>query len=362
VVDILKILIIGAILTLLLAPTSAIFIAETSDDGQDKSRPVCEEIDAVPPVSEIVSTPKIEIFIENTYYYPSIFVKWSGVDNPDGSGVKYYDVQIKRKYFGPDPHAMVMPYWEDWYMNTTETSAYLDVNSHYVYYFRCRAVDKAGNAEPWPVHAQAVSVAVGLDPVTYEEIIEKLKEYDIPRPIKERLEENDPRPERLPEDRPDIIPPESRVLPLFPIHFWMDGLVKPADRGIITIQVEPRIPIKKYPIEWLEEAGLITTRSNYAEIDVSWIGTDFNGSGILSYDVRYKGFDVLTAGFAPEEEPYRWRDWITNTTETERTFKAYFGGPYAFQCRAHDNAGNVENYPVTADTTVYIIDLRLNVY
>lgn len=67
-------------------------------------------------------------------------VRWSGVDN--ASGVAYYDVQVCQ-----------MPCtsygWQDWRTNTTNLSEWFGPAEGKDFAFRVRAVDFAGNIEPW---------------------------------------------------------------------------------------------------------------------------------------------------------------------------------------------------------------------
>lgn len=65
---------------------------------------------------------------------------------------------------------------------------------------------------------------------------------------------------------------------------------------------------------------------------VSWSGTD-SASGIANYDVQYKDGATGT-----------WTNWQTGVTTTSATFTGTDGHTYYFQCRATDNAGNVEAY------------------
>ncbi|MCB0063521.1 MAG: fibronectin type III domain-containing protein, partial [Caldilineaceae bacterium] len=65
---------------------------------------------------------------------------------------------------------------------------------------------------------------------------------------------------------------------------------------------------------------------------VSWAGTDNGGSGIQYYDVRYQ----VNNG--------SWLLWQERTTATSALFRAPADGFYAFEARAVDNRGNVEEW------------------
>ncbi len=74
---------------------------------------------------------------------------------------------------------------------------------------------------------------------------------------------------------------------------------------------------------------------------VSWSGSDAT-SGIASYDVQMRDGDGA------------WQDWQINTANISATFSGTPGHTYHFRSRAHDQAGNTESWPSSADayTTV----------
>ena len=78
-------------------------------------------------------------------------------------------------------------------------------------------------------------------------------------------------------------------------------------------------------------------------INVVWQGTD-DLSGIASYDLQ-----VQVDGGA-------WQDWLTGiaSTQTSAAYYAQFGKTYGFRIRARDQAGNLEAYPASAETSVYV--------
>ena len=74
------------------------------------------------------------------------------------------------------------------------------------------------------------------------------------------------------------------------------------------------------------------------EIALAWSGTD-TLSGVASYDLQ-----VQVGNSA-------WTDVLTNTTTTHTTYHAESGVLAAFRVRARDVAGNIEDWPLAADTT-----------
>lgn len=63
---------------------------------------------------------------------------------------------------------------------------------------------------------------------------------------------------------------------------------------------------------------------------IEWSGTDFGGSGVLSYDAQYRDSASLT-----------WHGWMTATQQTGGTFSAPLGHNYYFRVRAVDRALNI---------------------
>ena len=98
---------------------------------------------------------------------PATFtVSWSGEDCGSGgnppSGIDHYDVQ--RSENNSD--------WHDWKMHTTDTSAAFGGNNNVTYWFRVRAVDKAGN-----IGVYSTSKSTRVDTVPPTATITPLPEY-----------------------------------------------------------------------------------------------------------------------------------------------------------------------------------------
>jgi hypothetical protein len=357
-------LITAIIVSILITPVSIITIGGIISPDLDESKMICEPVDEVAPVSALHATPSIYILPENIYYLPTVTLIWNGTDNLDGSGINHFDVQYKAKYVGRNFHTMEIPTWRDLEMDTTNTTYDFWATPDYIYYFRCRAVDNAGNEEPWPMVCDSFSVVVDFPTGLCDEIYERLENR-----VEERIEKSKERIEDLKDiinpSNEDCIPPTSRVVPNFPIHLWIPPTCWPQDLDVVTIQVYP-YPPSYYILDWLEEHGVVSEGYGRASFGVSWLGIDNpNGSGIRSYDVQWRQphMDVYyrTEKYIVPNIPYidhDWTNWLSNTTQNQSLFYASSAGLYQFRCRAYDNAENMERYLITADTSVFVIDLR----
>lgn len=91
-------------------------------------------------VSDDTTPPEVAVNELPDYVGRSFIVGWDGSDNENGSGIATYDIQYR-----VDEGA-----WQDWLVDTTETSAVFDNGENGRFYqFRARAVDEAGNLEPF---------------------------------------------------------------------------------------------------------------------------------------------------------------------------------------------------------------------
>lgn len=96
-------------------------------------------IDTIPPAASV--TP-----LDPYTFSASFPVNWSGDDNPGGSGIANYDVQVRLNGGA----------WKDWTKNSIITSGQISGAKHGdIYEFRARAKDKAGNIGSYPNGAQA---------------------------------------------------------------------------------------------------------------------------------------------------------------------------------------------------------------
>lgn len=357
-----KLITLGIILTMILTPSMAVVMSSPVlfSDKSKGSELIID--DSTPPVSTVESVPNLVFWPENIYSRPTVFVKWFGTDDLRGTGIQYYDVQIMMRYIGTNPHVTSLPTWEDWLVNTTITNETLTLELDYIYYFRCRATDNNNNVESWSDMWEAITIAVGVSPDTLDEISEIIDDNR-----KDHYRDNDDDDIRKIQDRKDEVPPQSRIEQLFPVHFIVSPHCWPANLDLVSVLVYPYPPSYHY-YKWLIEKGIISEWYDYGSIPLSWIGHDNpGGSGIESYDVqvRHPEMDIcvpIVDDTIVPGKPFRvskeWSDLVIGTAETETIFYIYKVGLFQFRCRARDTAGNLEDYPVDADTSVYVIDLR----
>lgn len=118
---------------LLLALSVCLVLACSDDKGSTAdTRPPVSEVSTLP--AEVTTTP--------------FAVSWSGTDS--GSGIKHYDVQSMEDGGS----------WTDWLTETALTSSAFPGQDSRTYYFRCRAMDNAGNQEEYPSQADAQTTVV----------------------------------------------------------------------------------------------------------------------------------------------------------------------------------------------------------
>ena len=103
-----------------------------------------------------------------------VVIRWAGKDDRKGTGVAYYDVQAK----AGDGE------WVDWRPATTDHHAMYYPTDEGTFYFRCRAVDNAGNVEPYPDRADTQFKVKVIQPgdVVDVEVNLDLVDREIPRP------------------------------------------------------------------------------------------------------------------------------------------------------------------------------------
>jgi murein DD-endopeptidase MepM/ murein hydrolase activator NlpD len=87
------------------------------------------------------------------------------------------------------------------------------------------------------------------------------------------------------------------------------------------------------------------TSIHYEDIfQISWTGTD-NLSGLRGFDIQYR-----------DSERTEWAEWLVEAP-SDKPYELFTGKPghtYFFRCRARDTAGNIGDYPASADTSTTV--------
>ncbi|MCB0037220.1 MAG: DNRLRE domain-containing protein, partial [Anaerolineales bacterium] len=107
-------------------------------------------------VSDDTTPPDVLVDTLPEYVGRSFMVSWHGSDNEGGSGIESYDVQYR----------VDGGVWQDWRLHVTDNSAVFDGGENGRFYeFRARAVDMAGNSEPFG-EAEAETTVDSIPPTS----------------------------------------------------------------------------------------------------------------------------------------------------------------------------------------------------
>lgn len=293
--------------------------------------------DTTPPTSQIVHP-------QNQYQTSATFrVEWSGSDNDGGSGIAYYDVQYRT------PNGS----WTDWQLQTEETRAEFTGQDGQTYEFRVRAVDFAGNVESYPDNAEAQTTIDTTPPVA---TISQLPEFVGVSEFALNWSATD----------------ATSGVASYDLQYkfgaapWLDWLTNTTQTAAqasgengVRVQYRVRATDGAGNVSSYDAAGATTgttvdltaptaevltfspAETANATFTVRWSGDDGTGSGVGTYDVRYR----VNGG--------PWQNWEQQTTATSASFTAGSGqGVYSFQARATDNVGNVGDYGPTNGTGI----------
>jgi hypothetical protein len=283
--------------------------------------------DNVAPVATVEALPR---------FVPSVFrVRWSGTDT-GGSGLAYYDVRYRVQGGS----------WVDWQFHTTATAADFQGGANgTTYEFVARAVDNAGNQQPWSntpqafttVDSQVPNVAVNpLPQFTYTpsfivnwsgtDNLSGIVHYDVEYNIN-----NGP------------WQPWFSQTTITSAQFTggrngnVYGFRARATDRVGNVQPLPAAPQATTTVSIIPPtASIIPFVSNVTNVltfNVRWQGQAAPGATITGYDVQYR----FNGG--------PWQSWLNNVPETFATFTATQGdGLYEFQVRARDSIGRVGDF------------------
>lgn len=316
-----------------------VFTALNANDGNHPRIVVTYDVivDTTPPTSSMTALPQ---------WSPGTFnVNWTGSDNPGGTGIRHFDVQVRTNGGA----------WQNWQTATTATSASYTGQNGVLYEFRVRAVDNANNFGAFPNNPQAATTvdtvppSVSMNPlpqftfskdfvVTWSgtDNLSGIAYYDV------EFQENGGGWQFLTSETPQTSHQVLNATPDFTYGFRARavdqvGNVQPfADnaQAHTTISLgEPQAVIRPF------NPG-IATQSAFM---VQWDGAAAPGSTVVSYDLQ------VSFNGGP------WQNWLTNFGGTNAEYTAAQGdGVYAFQVRARDSQGRVGQFESGLATTIAV--------
>lgn len=283
--------------------------------------------DNTPPTANVEALPR---------YSPTLFeVEWSGTDH-GGSGIAYYDVRYRTQGGS----------WVDWQFHTTATSAEFQGGANGVtYQFVVRAVDNAGNQQPWSDTAQASTTVdsqvpvVSVNPLPQftaapsfivswsgSDNLSGIAHFDVEYNINNGSWQ-------------PLLSRTTAVSTQFTgaLEGNTYGFRARGTDGVGNVQPFPTTPQATTTIslgpptaEMIPFDPYITSSLTF---NVRWQGQAAPGAEIAGYDVEYRY----------NEGP--WQRWLNNVNTTVSSFTASNGdGVYEFRVRARDNLGRVSPF------------------
>lgn len=306
-----------------------IFFAINAQNGLHPRLIVTYQVDTTPPSSIVNPLGQ---------WAPGTFtVSWSGQDNNGGSGIRHFDVQSRLN--GGN--------WQNWQTATTATSAsFTGVNAGF-YEFRVRAVDWAGNVQPWPNNAQA---STRVDSVPPNSVVNALPQFTFSDSFTVSWSGLDPQP--------------GSGIARYEVQVQVNGGGWQPFRSDTTetaavftnAQAGARYGFRVRALDWV---GNVEPFSPYAQAEttisggdptamivpfssrvtqqavfvVQWQGTPVPGTVIDSFDVQVRFNDGA------------WVPWLSAYPNQSAQFTANQGdGVYEFRVRARDNAGGLSEW------------------
>lgn len=266
----------------------------------------------------------------------SVFqVKWSGTDQ-GGSGIAYYDVRYRVQGGS----------WVDWQFHTTATSADFQGGANgTTYEFVVRAVDNAGNQQPWSNVAQASTTVdsqvpnVSINPLpqyTYSssfvitwmgsDNLSGIVHYDVEYNINNGSWQ-----------------PWFNTTTATSAQFT--GALNSSVYGFRARATDAVGNVQPFPAV-AQAATIVSTAPPRASI----IPFNVRITSALSFDVRWQGQAGLGAAILGFDVEYRynngpWQLWLSSASTTIASFTALNGdGVYEFRVRARDDRGRVGDF------------------
>lgn len=283
--------------------------------------------DNTPPTAGVEALPR---------YSPSVFeVEWSGTDH-GGSGIAYYDVRYRTQGGG----------WTDWQFHTTATSAEFQGGANGVtYQFVARAVDNAGNQQPWSDNAQASTTVDSQVPVVS---VNPLPQFTASSSFVISWSGSD----------------NLSGVAHFDVEYNINnGSWQPllSRTTALSTQFTGALEGNTYGfrargtdavgnVQPFATAAQATTTISLGPPTASMIPFDPHVTSSLTFNVRWQGQASPGANITGYDVEYRynegpWQPWLNNINATVASFTATSGdGMYEFRVRSRDNLGRVSPF------------------
>lgn len=308
-------------------------------------------VDTTPPTSTMTALPQ--------WSTASFNVSWSGTDNPGGTGIRHFDVQVRKNSGG----------WQNWQTAVTNTSATFTGQNGILYEFRVRAVDRANNVEAFPNNPQARTTVDTVPPTSTmnalpqytftpnftvswsgTDALSGVAHYDVEFQINGGPWQ--PLTSVTTQASHTIANAQPGALYGFRVRAVdRAGNVQPFPSGA---QAQTTISVGTPEAHIIPFTSPIATQNSFV---VQWFGEPVPGSNITSYDLQ------VSFNGGP------WQNWVTNLPggngPNSRNFTAQDGdGVYAFRVRARDSVGRVGEFrgdvggTIAVDTEAPFITIR----
>lgn len=310
-------------------------------------------VDTTPPTSNVQQLPQ---------WSPGSFtVRWSGTDNPGGSGIRHFDVQARVNGGA----------WENWQLATTATSATFNGQNGNFYEFRVRAVDNANNVEAFQ---NAPDAGTTVDTLPPNAIVNPLPQFTFSDTFNVSWMGTDT----------GSGPNGGSGIAHFDVEYQLDGgpwlpfaSVTTTTSGTVlnalpgqtygfraravdrvgNVQPFPSGAQTETTISLGDPSAHILPLNppivNQNTFTVQWTGTAAPGATIVAYDVQFR----FNGG--------PWQTWLLNVGGTSGQFSAAQGdGVYEFEVRARDNIGRLSPFTggpgnsIAVDTQAPMITVR----
>lgn len=284
-------------------------------------------VDTTPPTSSMTALPQWSL---GTFH-----VEWDGSDNPNGSGIRHFDVQFRANNGA----------WQNWITATTGRSASFTGQHGNRYDFRVRAVDFANNVQAFPNNpntsttVDTVLPTSGMNPLpqftfandftvswTGSDALSGIRHFDVD------FQKDDgpwqPLVAATTQTTAQFLGAQAGARYSFRVRAVdRAGNIQPFTSGA---QASTTISTGNPEAEIVPFIPNVTQQTSFL---VQWAGHAAPGSNITTYDVQ------VSFNGGP------WQAWLSGVTTTSQTFNATQGdGIYAFQVRARDNIGRVGDF------------------